>query len=110
MKNWLLISALLLASLSGLRAQVTVEVTSEQEQFLPGEAIRVTARITNLSGQTLRLGDEEGWLTFAVENHNGLAMRKTAEVPVPSGFDLDNSKRASVPADLVPYFNLVQPG
>ena len=50
---WLL---LLAATLSPVSAQVTVELTPEQEQFLPAESLAVAVRITNRSGQNLRLG------------------------------------------------------
>ena len=46
----------LLAVLAPASAQVTVEVSLDQDQFLPGEAIIAAVRITNRSGQTLRLG------------------------------------------------------
>ena len=61
---WLL---LLAATLSPVSAQVTVELTPEQEQFLPAESLVVAVRITNRSGQNLRLGQGEDWLTFSVE-------------------------------------------
>ena len=47
---------LLAAALSPVSAQVTVELTQEQDQFLPAEAMPVAVRITNRSGQNLRLG------------------------------------------------------
>src|ERR1041385_6838853 len=103
MKNLALGLAFMLTATLHRSAQVTLAVTSEQEQFLPGESIEVAARITNLSGQTLRLGDTEGWLTFAIESDNGLVVTKTGEVPVASTFTLENSKRAIVRADLAPY-------
>ena len=50
-----------------LGAQVTAEVVLDEEYFLPGESIVVSVRISNLSGQTLQLGKDPDWLTFAVE-------------------------------------------
>jgi uncharacterized protein (DUF58 family) len=73
------------------RAQVTVEVVLEQEQFLGGEALPVAVRITNRSGQTLRMGNEPDWLTFSVESREGFVVVKTDEVPVLGAFELESS-------------------
>ena len=35
---------------------VSIEVALDQEQYLPGEALPVRVRITNFTGQNLRLG------------------------------------------------------
>ena len=93
----------------GLRAQVSVEIVMDQEQFLPGEALPVAVRVTNRSGQTLNLGQGR-WLTFTVETRDGAVVKRTGEVPVEEPFTLDSSKRATVRADLEPYFTLRQPG
>lgn len=99
-----------LASGCHLPAQVTVEVALDQEQFLPGEAVPAAVRITNRSGQTLRLGSDPDWLTFSVESRDGYVVLKTGEVPVVGEFDLDSSKRAIKRVDLEPYFNLIKQG
>ena len=57
-------------------AQVRVEVTLDQEQFLPGEALPAAVRITNRSGQTLHLGGQADWLTFSVESRDGFIVVK----------------------------------
>ncbi len=101
---------LLLASLSYASAQVTVEVTQEQQQFLPGEALKVAVRITNLSGQELHLGGEEDWLTFAIESREGTVVPKTGEAPVLGTFTLESSKVAIKRVDLAPYFMVTSPG
>jgi hypothetical protein len=110
MKKIGLLLVLLLASLSRLSAQVTVEVTLDQDQFLPGESLPVTVRITNRSGQTLRLGNDPHWLTFAVESHNDFIIVKTGKVPVLGAFTLDSSMRAIKRVDLAPYFDMTKPG
>jgi hypothetical protein len=91
-------------------AQVTVEVTMEQDQFLPGESLPVAVKITNQSGQQLHLGAEANWLTFSVESADGFVVVKNAEVPVAGKFDLVSSKVAIKRADLQPYFGLSRPG
>lgn len=99
-----------LASLVGALGQVTVEVVLEQEQFLPGESLLVAARITNRSGQTLRLGGEDDWLSFAVESRDGFVVAKTGDPPVKGAFELESSKRATKRVDLAPHFNLAREG
>jgi hypothetical protein len=102
--------SLLLASLWPVGAQVNVEVSQEQDQFLPGESLRTTVRITNRSGQTLSLGAEDNWLTFSVESANAGMVSKVGEVPVTGAFLLESSKTAIKRVDLAPYFSFGQPG
>ncbi len=100
----------LLAPLLQMSAQVTVEVTLEQEQFLGGEALPAAVRITNRSGQTLHLGTEPDWLTFLVESRDGFIVVKTGEVPVLGEFTLESSKVATRHVDLAPHFAISRPG
>ena len=100
----------LLAVLLNLPAQVAVEVTMDQEQFLPGEAVPAAVRITNRSGQTLRLGADPDWLTFSLESRDGFIVFKTGEVPVTGEFALESGNRATKHVDLAPYFNLTRLG
>lgn len=93
-----------------LQAQVTVEVSCEQDQFLSGEPLTVSVRIKNRSGQTLHLDSELDWLTFSVESRDGFIVVKTGEVPVEGTRDLESSKVATVRVDLSPYFVLPKQG
>jgi len=99
-----------LVALSPASAQVTVEVTQDQDQFLPGEAIITAARITNRSGQTLRLGAEDNWLTFSVESGDRGVVPKSGDAPVTGEFLLPSSKVATKRVDLAPYFSASIPG
>ena len=101
---------LLLASLTYASAQVTVEVTQEQQQFVSGEALKAAVRITNLSGQTLHMGAESDWLTFEIASREGVVVPKFAEVPVTGEFELESSKVAIKRVDLAPFFALNQSG
>jgi len=91
-------------------AQVAVEITTDQEQFLPSETVPVAVKITNRSGQPLHLGADANWLTFDVESADGFIVVKNAEVPVAGEFDLGSSQVATKRVDLKPYFNLTRPG
>lgn len=103
-------AAALALSLGGASAQVTVEVTQEQQQFLEGESLPVAVRIINRSGQPLHLGKEADWLTFSIESREGLVVSKTGEAPVAGEFLLEASKVGIKRLDLLPYFTLSQPG
>ncbi|HLX69221.1 MAG TPA: hypothetical protein VKV04_06300 [Verrucomicrobiae bacterium] len=109
MKN-LLLFCILLVSIGRLSAQVTVEVSTDQDEFLPGEDIPVVARIVNHSGETLKLGNDNEWLKFSVAGRDGYVVLKTGEVPVTQPFTLESSERATVHANLAPYFHLPRTG
>ncbi len=104
------ILGLTLLTLVNARAQVSVEVVLDQEQFLPSESVPVAVRITNRSGQTLHFGADANWLTFSVESADGFVVIKNSEVPVAGEFDLDSSQMATKRVDLAPYFVLSQVG
>ena len=104
------IFGLTLLALTSARAQVSVEVLLDQEQFLPRESVPVAVRITNRSGQTLHFGADPNWLTFNVESADGFVVVKNSEVPVAGEFDLESSQMAIKRVDLAPYFVLAQPG
>ena len=106
MKILSLVLALLSASISPLFAQVKVEIAQEQEHFLVGEKVFVPVRITNRSGQTLKLGAEPDWLTFSVESRDGFVVVKHGEAPVTEEFELESGKVATRRVELTPYFEL----
>jgi hypothetical protein len=90
-------------------AQVTVEISLDQQQFLAGEDLPVTVHVTNRSGQLLHLGNS-GWLTFFVQSSDGSMVSKKSDPPVADLFDLDNSEMAIKKVNLAPYFNLQRTG
>lgn len=101
---------LLVAAAGPATAQVTVEVTQPQGQFLPGEAVPITVRILNLSGQALHLGGDAEWLTFSIESRGGEVIPRVRDLPVVEAFDLPSSKMASRQFDIGPCFPISQPG
>lgn len=90
--------------------QVTVEVALNQDQFLPGEAIPVSVKISNRAGQKLTFGTEADWLTFAIESRDGLVVPKIGEAPVIGQFELESAERGTKHVDIAPYFAVRQPG
>src|SRR5277367_3480459 len=110
MKFSLPIFVLALSTFFTASAQVTVEVSLDQDEFLPGETLTATVKITNHSGQTLHLGADADWLTFDVESDGGPIVMKNADAPVAGAFTLESSQVATKRVDLQPYFVLTQPG
>jgi hypothetical protein len=100
-----------LAPLGRLGAQVSVEVVLDQEHFLSGEQLTVAVRITNRSGQTLHLGGDEDWLTFALESRDGRGIvAKHSDPSVVTPFTLETGKVATRRVDLLPHFDLARAG
>jgi hypothetical protein len=99
-----------LGALLPAMAQLKVEVTLDQEQFLPGESLPVAVRIANHSGQTLHMGKEKDWLTFSMESRDGFVVTKTGDASVAGEFDLEPSKVAIKHVDLAPSFELTRSG
>src|ERR1700679_3174953 len=91
-------------------AQLTVEISMNQDEFLPGEAVPLAVKITNLSGQQLHLGADPGWLTFSVESVDGFNVRRESEVPVPGQFDLFSSQAGITHVDIEPSFDISRIG
>ena len=90
---------------------VTVQLSLEQEQFLPGETMPVTVRVVNNSGQPLHLGADANWLRFNVESLDaGVVVKRNGEAPVTGEFDLGSSEMATKRLDLAPYFAVTRAG
>ena len=99
-----------LGALLPAAAQLKIEVTLDQEQFLPGESLPVAVRIANHSGQTVHLGKEQDWLTFSIESRDGFVVLKDNDASVGGEFDLEPSKVAIKRVDLAPSFELTRSG
>ena len=98
------------AAILAATAQLAVEVVVDRDQFLRDESLPVKVRVTNRSGQTLRLGADNEWLSFALEGHDTGTVTKTAEVPVKGEFTLESAQVATRQVDLSPCYDLSQPG
>ncbi len=91
------------------RAQVSVEVLMERDQFMPGETVPVSVRVINHSGQTLHFGSE-AWLTFSVESAEGFVVDKKGAPPIAHDFDVASSDMATQHSELGPYFTITRQG
>ncbi|MFO1488665.1 MAG: hypothetical protein U1F65_09325 [Verrucomicrobiota bacterium] len=110
MKKSGLMFVLWLLSLAGGTAQVTLQLSLEQEQFLPGEILPLAVRIVNRSGQTINLGGDNDWLKFTVESRDVPVVVRTGEPPVAEDIVLDSAHAAIKEVNIAPYFNLKKPG
>src|SRR5437867_373849 len=110
MRKMGLLVGLCFAALAGARAQIEVEVALDQDQFLPNEPVLAAVRVTNRSGQTLRLGEAADWLQISVEGKEGFLVTRLDDVPVVGAFTLGSSKVATKRVNLTPYFDLSRPG
>jgi hypothetical protein len=91
-------------------AQVSVELSLDQDQFLPGESIQIGVRVTNFSGQTLRVGKDNDWLRFTIEGADNSIVSASGDVPVQGEFEVESSTVATRRVDVAPYFALNRPG
>ena len=110
MKFFLPIVGWCFALAPAISAQVNVELTLDQEQFLPGETLEVGVRLTNFSGQTLHLGTGTDWLHFTIDGRDNDIVPMTGDVPVQGEFDVESSTVATRRIDVAPYFALIRPG
>jgi hypothetical protein len=112
MKIALSILGLALFSLFNAPAQVvTVQLSLEQDQFLPGETLPVTVRIVNNSGQSLNMGADPKWLSFSVESpDNNFVVMRNGDPAVVGEFTLGSSEVATKRVDLAPYFVMTHAG
>jgi hypothetical protein len=99
----------LTGSLCAARAQVDVQVVMDQTEFLPSEAVAVSVRVVNHSGQTLHF-DTNDWLSFTVEAQDGLIVVKNGDPPTDHNFSVESSSVATQHADIAPYFTITRTG
>src|SRR5437660_5025736 len=110
MKFWPSIIGCSLALAPLVSAQVSAEVTLDQDQYLPGESLEVGVRITNFSGQTLHIGKDNDWLRFTIEGRDGYIVPGSDDVPVQGEFDVESSTVVTRRVDVAAYFALTRPG
>lgn len=94
----------------GVLAQLRVEVVLEQETYLPHESLPIKVVVRNSSGQSLKLGDTDEWLTFSLENTDGSVVTQVKPVDVRKEFTIPSAHRANVTFDLAPSFDLTKFG
>ena len=109
MLRFLPAAALLVLALSA-RAQLSVELLLDQEQFLRDESVSLKVRIVNRSGQTLRFGPDMDWLAFHIETREGKAVQSFGSLPAGNEFTLESSMVATRLVDLSSTYRFELPG
>jgi hypothetical protein len=111
MKFLLTVAAIWLGGICCASAQsVSVDVILDQEHYLPHEPLIAKVRITNFSGQPLKFGTDDEWLSFSIEGPKGLIVTRLSPVPVKAEFSLESSQVATKSVDLAPCFDLSRSG
>ncbi len=87
-------------------AQITVELSFDQDQYIAYESLVAVVKVTNFSGRTLKLGSDPDWLRFEVEGENGTYVHSLGQPPVVDPFELPTASKATRRIDLAPYFML----
>ena len=107
-----LLAAVWSLSVWSVWAQLSVEIVLDQEQYLRDEPLLVKVRITNRSGQTLQMGENDEWLNLVVESLEPPpgAVARIAPAPVRGEFTLDSAQIATRQVDLTPYYDISQAG
>lgn len=100
------ISLVLLLWATRLTAQVDLELVLDQEQFLRDEPIPIKLRITNRSGQTLKLGQSNDWVVFSVELSGRGPAERLLPLEIDGAFELESAHVATREINLRPAFDL----
>ncbi len=107
------LSALLsVAAVQTVQGQVSVSVVLDQDIYLSGEAVIATVEITNLSGQTIQLGESPNWLEFSIESKssNPPYVNRLGEMDMSGTFELGASMTARRSINILPYFEILKSG
>ncbi len=111
MRHFYLLLCASLAMAFSCHAQVQVELELEKQQYLSKEDLVVGVKITNLSGQTLHLGEDDDWLSFLVDDEQtGRPAPRESDVPVKKPFALESSKVGTRYVNIAPYYQLQPQG
>ncbi len=109
MKTFLALLSLCLIA-GRLSAQLEIQVTLVQDQFIPGEAVEAAIRISNFTGRKIVLGNGQAWLRFDLDSSDGRVVTRLADVPETGEFTLEPSTRGTLRFDIQPQFEISKPG
>ncbi len=110
MKLWTLILVGFLGVVPWAGAQVNVQLTLDEKEFLPREALIIGVRITNISGQDFALGKDNHWVHFMVETSTKSVVPRLDTMPVSGEFQVQAGKITTRYLNLAPYYDLLRPG
>ncbi|MBO7107168.1 MAG: hypothetical protein J6W73_02940 [Verrucomicrobia bacterium] len=103
---------LFLSAAQAVMGQVSVSVTLDQDIYLSGESVIATVEITNLTGQSLKLGTQPNWLEFHIESKSATKpyINRVGDMDMSGEFTLGASMSAKRNIDILPYFELLKSG
>lgn len=94
-----------MAALAG-RAQISVELLLDQDQYLRDESLPVKVRVTNRSGQAVSLAQEDDWIRFTIEQREHRVVSQNEDMKLGGEFKLESAFVATRTVDLMPYYDL----
>ncbi len=99
--------------LSALQAQVSIETSLDQNEYVLFEPINITVKVTNLMGDPLdlaRMSGKEPWLSFTVTTLNDDEVDRTDRAWIPPRMVLMAGQVKSTSANITPLYALRDPG
>ncbi len=90
-------------------AQIQVDLSFPQQQYLAYEPIIAVVKISNVSGQTLNFKKDDNWLDFTMETKTGRIIPKDAEIPQQEDFSIQSGEVGILRVDIQPCYNAVSP-
>jgi len=107
MRSFAVLFAFCFSAAIAAKGQVSVELLLDQQQFLRDESLPIRVRLTNRSGQPIKIGKETDWLSFTIEHREGFVVPKVSDFTATGEFTLESSFAATRSADLMPYYDLI---
>ena len=93
-----------------MKAQVSLDIQFEQQHYLRNESLPVKIRLTNLSGQPLKIGETADWLTFSLQNREGKVIPQAQDIVAGGQFELESAGSVTKIIDLNIGYDLNSPG
>lgn len=90
-------------------AQIQVDISFPQQQYLAYEPIIAVVKISNVSGQTLNFKKSDNWLDFTMETKTGRIIPKDAEIPQQEDFSIKSGEAGILRVDIQPCFKATSP-
>src|SRR6478736_6233323 len=110
MSRVLVVLSLLALLVPSARAQITIDLLLNQEQFLRDESVPIKLQISNRSGQKIVFGRDPEWVTFTVENLDGSSATRLNDLKLQGELALDSAMVGARTIDLLPFFDVTKPG
>jgi hypothetical protein len=112
--NRILLLIVLVASLPAMvMAQdggISVEISLNQNQYLPDEDAILSVDVMNRSGQLVEFGADPNWISFSIQNDDNTIASSTGVVPTEGPFSLLTGQMGTKRFNLTPYFVFRQTG